>query len=147
MTKTSVAPEYWRDDDCLSHEQIDELLEAARVAAEHAYVPYSNFRVGAAVLTADGSIIVGCNIENASYSLVCCAERTAMFSAIAQGHTNLVALAVTCPDGNLNRPRTLMPCGACRQVMAELLAPNAAILIDSRGRFGIEDLLPQAFSL
>jgi cytidine deaminase len=126
---------------------LDALLAAARAAAEHAYVPYSSFRVGAAVLTSDGVVIPGCNVENASYGLANCAERTALFSAVAGGHRDLVALAVSCIDGDVSQPATLMPCGACRQVIAELLADDAPIYIDGFGVTTIAGLLPDAFRL
>jgi len=126
---------------------IDGLLRAARAAGTRAHVPYSRFHVGAAVLDADGTVVGGCNIENASYGLAVCGERTAMFAAVAAGHRQLVALAVSCLDGDPDHPATLMPCGACRQVMAELLAPGAVIAVDGVGRFTLDELLPRAFSL
>ena len=90
------------------------LIEAARQAREKAYAPYSRFKVGAAVLTSDGKIYTGCNIENASYGMSNCAERTAIFKAVSEGETKLEALAVI---GDTNTP--ISPCGACRQVIAE----------------------------
>ncbi len=131
----------------LSDEAVDTLLAEARLHGERAWVPYSNFRVGAAVLTADGTTVGGCNVENASYGLAVCGERTAMFSAIAQGHRDLVALAVSCLDGDTSQPATLMPCGACRQVMLELLRPHALVIVDGVGRLGLDDLLPRPFRL
>ena len=91
-----------------------ELLEAARAARTHAYAPYSGFSVGAALSCSDGTLVAGCNVENASYGLAMCAERAAIFSAIAGGHRRFDALAVAGPDG-----QTTSPCGACRQVLAE----------------------------
>ena len=101
-----------------------ELQSAARKAAENAYAPYSGFRVGAALLFDDGFISTGCNVENMSYGLTVCAERTALFSAIAQRGPDhkIVAIAVT----NLNGAAS-PPCGACRQVLSEFVAPNAVI--------------------
>lgn len=131
----------------LSDEAVEQLLAVARTHGERAHVPYSNFRVGAAVLTADGATVGGCNVENASYGLSNCGERTALFAAIAAGHTDLVALAVSCLDGDSSRPATLMPCGACRQVMVELLRADALVIIDGVGRFGLDELLPNAFRL
>src|SRR3954452_8800530 len=96
----------------IDSELAHQLMAAARGASNHAYVPYSNFPVGAAAVTADGSIFLGCNIESASYGLPCCAERTAIFSAAAVGHRIVRAVAVTAP-----RVPTVTPCGACRQVM------------------------------
>ena len=87
---------------------------AAREASAFAYCPYSNFRVGAAVLTSDGEIIGGCNVENASYGLSICAERNAIFQAVATGHREIRALVLYTPTA---KPAT--PCGACRQVLAE----------------------------
>lgn len=128
-------------------DDFDDLLAAARDAAQHAYVPYSSFRVGAAVLAADGTVITGCNVENASYGLSNCAERTALFSAVAAGHRDLVAIAVTCLDGDPSQPATLVPCGACRQVMVELLPAHAPVIIDQVGATTLADLLPNAFRL
>src|SRR5262245_17989238 len=91
----------------------ERLLVAARGAATRAYAPYSS-PVGAAVLTADGTVVTGCNVENASYGLTVCAERTAVFSAVAAGHRTIVGVAVTAP-----RVVTITPCGACRQVLNE----------------------------
>lgn len=126
---------------------LDGLVQAARDAAGHAYVPYSGFRVGAAVLCSDGTVVKGCNVENASYGLSNCAERTAVFSAVAAGHRDLVALAVSCVDGDPTAPATLMPCGACRQVIVELLPLHAPVAIDQVGITTVERLLPDAFRL
>lgn len=126
---------------------LDALLVEARDAAQRAYVPYSSFRVGAAVLTSDGVVVHGCNVENASYGLTVCAERTALFAAVASGHRDLVALAVTCLDGDPTQPATLMPCGACRQVMVELLPAHAPVVIDGVGTTTVDALLPGAFRL
>jgi len=103
---------------------IQQLQSAARKAAENAYAPYSGFRVGAALLFDDGFIATGCNVENVSYGLTICAERNALFNAVAQrGATHkIVAIAVT----NLNAAPS-PPCGACRQVLAEFIAPEAII--------------------
>ena len=125
----------------------DALVLQARTAAERAYAPYSSFRVGAAAL-AGGATFLGCNVENASYGLTVCAERVAMYAAVAAGHRPIERLAVSCPDatpslGDDGR----MPCGACRQVMAELLAPDAVVLVDGVGAFALADLLPRAFRL
>lgn len=124
-----------------------QLLRAARRAANHAYAPYSSFRVGAAVLCADGSIISGCNVENASYSLSICAERTALFSAVASGKRDFLALALACIDGETRSPESFMPCGACLQVMNELLVEVAEIFIDDVGSFNLSELLPRPFLL
>lgn len=92
----------------------NKLFEAAKSASENAYCPYSNFPVGAAVLTSDSSVFNGCNVENASYGLTSCAERNAIFQAIAAGKREILAIATYTPTEN---PTT--PCGACRQIMIE----------------------------
>lgn len=120
------------------------LMAQARDAGVRAYAPYSRFRVGAAVRDAHGTVFIGCNVESASYGLTICAERNAIFAALAAGAVRpFVGLAVTCLDGAL--PCT--PCGACRQVMAEHLRPDALVHIDGLGQFRISELLPMAFSL
>jgi cytidine deaminase len=119
-----------------------ELIVQARDVAGRAYAPYSHFRVGAAVRDADGMVFVGCNVESASYGLTICAERNAIFAAIAAGATRpFSAIAVCCLDG------PGMPCGACRQIIHEHLAADAPILVDGLGEFTIAQLLPHAFRL
>ncbi len=123
------------------------LLEQARDAAKQAYAPYSHFPVGAAVET-DCGVFTGCNIENASYGLTICAERVALWKAISEGATRIERLALSCiqaPEGAPAESR--MPCGACRQVMAEFLAPEAQIEIDGVGVITLAELLPQPFQL
>ena len=123
------------------------LLTAAREAAVHAYCPYSNFHVGAAVL-ADGRIFPGCNVENASYGLTICAERNAIFAAVASGARRIQAIALACVDATDAAPASLrMPCGACRQVMAEFADPGTPVHIDGVGTLTIADLLPSVFRL
>jgi len=125
----------------------DELGTAARAASRLAYCPYSGFHVGAAVLAND-QIFTGANIENASYGLTICAERTAVFAAVLAGATTLEALAVACPDVPAGSPRPeIMPCGACRQVLAEFARPDLPILVDGAGTFRLDELLPWAFHL
>jgi cytidine deaminase len=125
----------------------DALLRQARAAAERAYAPYSSFHVGAAAV-AGGETFLGCNVENASFGLTVCAERVAMFAAVAAGHRRVERLAVTCPDAAPDLgPEGRMPCGACRQVMAELMTPDAVVLVDGVGEFALADLLPRAFRL
>lgn len=116
-------------------------------AAKNSYSPYSNFPVGAVVEDEDGNTYQGCNVENASYGLTICAERNAMFSAKARGAKKLVRLAVTCLKGDLDYPDGLMPCGACRQVMAEFLPEDAEIIVVGVGTFKLKDLLPHPFTL
>jgi cytidine deaminase len=126
---------------------LDELLDAARLASRAAYCPYSNFHVGAAIL-AGGRVFYGANVENASYGLTVCAERTAAFAAVLGGATPFEAIAVSCmdaPEGS--DPSLLMPCGACRQVLAEFAGPDTPVLVDRAGRFTLAELLPQAFRL
>ena len=101
---------------------LDGLRAAARAARTGAYVPYSKFTVGAALETADGRRFTGANVENASYGLTICAERTAVFAAVLAGAKDIVAIAVTGPDGV-----TTPPCGACRQVLAEFGTPDVPL--------------------
>jgi len=120
------------------------LMIAARAATAHAYVPYSSFPVGAAALCANGDVITGCNIENASYGLTCCAERTACFTAAALGHREIVAIAVTA-----TRVPSVTPCGACRQVLNEFKPRHGDMTIILDGEtlslIPLAELLPRAF--
>lgn len=122
-----------------------DLFRAALQARDRAYAPYSRFRVGAA-LRVDGAVVAGANVENASYGLSCCAERSAMFAAIAGGHQGLTEVVVVA-QGVGGRP--VAPCGACRQVLAEFASPKTPVwLADPAGhavRTSIGDLLPGAF--
>ena len=123
------------------------LLEAATNARENAYVPYSHFKVGVALLLKDGRIITGCNVENASYGLCNCAERTALFKAYSDGITkdDIVAMSIS---GDTDGP--ISPCGACRQVMSELLYKDTKVyLTNLKGdvkEMTVEELLPYSFS-
>ncbi|WAM34609.1 cytidine deaminase [Caldicellulosiruptor morganii] len=122
------------------------ILNLAKEQQDKAYAPYSNFKVGAAVLTQSGEIYLGCNIENASYSLTICAERVALFKAISDGHRDIKAIFVIGPQ---NEP--ISPCGACRQVMLEL-AKDATIYLSNSDMSKIietntKDLLPYGFDL
>ena len=103
----------------------DALIQAAREAAKRAYVPYSQFPVGAALLTERGEIILGCNVENASYPLGMCAERTAVGTAVAQGAGKIVAVAVSAP-----KAKPCSPCGGCRQVLYEF-NPQMEVILDA----------------
>lgn len=127
----------------LSHQTIRRLELAARKAADSAYAPYSNFKVGAAVLGGSGKIYRGCNVENASYGLCNCAERTAIFSAVAAGERTLKAVLVYTPT-----PTPTMPCGACRQVINEF-GPQAVVISlcnsSQRRTRLLPDLLGDAF--
>jgi len=125
----------------------ESLLQQARAAAQRAYCPYSRFPVGAAVLC-DIGVMTGCNIENASYGMAICAERVALFAAVAQGAKRIIRLAVSCIEAPEDGPAAgRMPCGACRQVIAELMPPDAIVLIDGVGPMRVADLLPNAFRL
>ena len=102
----------------------DELIRRAVTAKQTSYSPYSKFRVGAAILTSDGEIFSGCNVENASYGLAICAERNAVFQAAFAGKRKIIAVAVTSDEKSF-----LTPCGACRQVISEFAAGNAEIVL------------------
>jgi cytidine deaminase len=122
-----------------------ELIAAALAARQNAYAEYSKFAVGAAVLTTEGQIITGANVENASYGLTICAERVAIHAAVAAGHRNFRALAVATAGG-------LTPCGACRQVMAEFCDDLPIYLVDADkpeavSRTSLAELLPRRFKL
>ncbi len=124
----------------------DELIKQAKNAQQYAYVPYSNFQVGAAVKMVSGKVFTGSNIENASYSLTCCAERTAIFKAVSEGETDFLALAVT---GNTEEP--ISPCGACRQVMSEFFTDKTTIYLGNLHgdvyESSLAELLPFRFKL
>lgn len=121
-----------------------ELFELAVKARLSAYAPYSGFLVGAALLTADGSIYTGCNVENASYSLCCCAERTAIFKAVSDGAREFTAIAIA--GGKDNADSVCYPCGACRQVMAEFCGDDFRVVLSDR-TLKLSELLPYAFRL
>ena len=127
----------------ISNDAISNLREAAKLGASHAYAPYSKFPVGAAVLTADGKIYSGSNVENASFGLTVCAERNAIFNAVASGSREVVAVVVYTPS---KTPTT--PCGACRQVIREfgtqvriICLADTDVVVDT----AINDLLPHSF--
>ena len=123
--------------------EIQNLMERAIKARENSYSPYSHFAVGAALLCEDGTIYEGCNIENASYGLTNCAERTAIFKAVSEGHIKFKALAVVADTEG-----PCAPCGACRQVMAEFKIPLIIMgnLMGNIKIVTIEELLPFSFS-
>jgi len=124
----------------------DRLVEAARTAMKNAYAPYSKFRVGAAVLTTGGALFTGCNVENASYGATNCAERTAVFSAVAELGPQMKLQAIAIVNGH---DAPCSPCGLCRQVIYEF-GPNATVFFRSaRGwkTISIEKLLPEGFRL
>lgn len=119
-----------------------ELIKKALEARERAYVPYSKFRVGAALITEDGEVFTGCNIEISSYSPTLCAERTAIFKAVSEGHRKIKAIAVV-GDSDYT-----FPCGVCRQVIREF-GKDATIIVanseDDYKEYKLEDLLPHSF--
>lgn len=123
-----------------------ELVRAAVAARERAVAPYSRFRVGAALLAADGAVTAGANVESASYGLTCCAERVALFKALTEGRRDFAAIAVAAPVRG-----GVMPCGACRQLLAEY-APQAVVLAADSARpaswaeYAVGDLIPRAFA-
>ncbi len=121
----------------------NELLDTAMQALESAHAPYSNYKVGVALLCSDRTVFTGCNIENASYGLTNCAERTALFSAVAAGKTEFAALAIAASSEPVP-----FPCGACRQVLAEFCDPDFPIYIKSSKGYEtttLGELLPHAF--
>ncbi|AGT44692.1 cytidine deaminase [Treponema pedis] len=107
--------------------ELTDLFDIALKTSGNAYVPYSKFHVGAALLLEDGSIITGVNVENRSYGLTNCAERTAIFKAVSEGKTGFKALAIATPDADY----PVSPCGACRQVISEFMAENTPIVFGS----------------
>ncbi len=130
----------------VSSRQREQLLSAARKTMKHAHAPYSRFKVGAALLTSKGEIFSGCNVENASYGMTNCAERTAIFSAVAQSGSKLDIRAIAVVN---NQGVPCSPCGACRQVIYEF-GPNAVIFFQtSKGwkESHITELLPEGFRL
>ena len=118
------------------------LVEAACAARENAYAPYSNYKVGAAILVADGQIITGINIENVSYGLAVCAERTAIYNAVSAGIMDIKAIAICTSNAG-------SPCGACRQVLAEFAGDIPVIMTDTDGyttETTLHTLLPECFT-
>lgn len=125
----------------------EKLYEAALAAFHHAYAPYSKFQVGAALLMADGKIISGSNIENASYGLSNCAERTALFAAYSQGYrqSDIVKMLIIGPT-----TAPVSPCGACRQVISELVGPEVEVVLTNLDHqekiMKVSELLPYSFA-
>lgn len=119
----------------------EELIARALLAQEYAYAPYSNYRVGAALLTRSGQVFLGANVENASYSLTICAERVAVFNALSAGESEFEAIAVVTANGG-------GPCGACRQVLREFAPALPIYIADATGAFRhttVAELLPDSF--
>lgn len=131
----------------MEEKKIRQLIDAARAGREMAYAPYSGFAVGAAVLGCDGKVYTGCNIENASYGLTVCAERTAMFKMVSEGCTKFAALCVIAGE----TPADSTPCGACRQVMSEFAEDVRTVPVILAGRNGeyevhtVLELYPEPF--
>ena len=120
---------------------VDALVQEAARARQNAYAPYSRYRVGAAVLTTDGRVFTGCNVENAVYPLGLCAERVAIFKAVSEGYRDFKAIAVVTDNGG-------SPCGSCRQVMHEFAPEMTVFIADERGemrRTTVAELLPDSF--
>lgn len=121
----------------------EKLISVAAASRQRAYAPYSGFKVGAAILTKEGRYYTGCNIENASYSLTCCAERVALFKAVSNGERYFEAIAVTAGTDDY-----CAPCGACRQALAEFSLKIKVFMANKSGEYRvktIDELLPEAF--
>lgn len=121
------------------------LVNKALEARDNAYVPYSNFRVGAAVLTVDEKIFTGCNVENSSYGATICAERTAIVKAVSAGESELIAIAIASDSSSLT-----FPCGICRQVISEFVNEDTKFICSNKNGeykiYNMDELLPHAFS-
>lgn len=134
----------------LTETKIEELISKAIKMMDFSYVPYSHFHVGAALLTSDGKIYTGCNIENAAYGPSNCAERTAVFKAVSEGYRNFDAIAVVGGQNGIIDD-FCPPCGVCRQVLAEFCSKDFQIIlaksISDYKIFTLGDLLPESFSL
>jgi cytidine deaminase len=127
-------------------EEDRELLKAALLAQKQAHCPFSRYPVGSAVRTQDGTIVTGCNVESASFSLTCCAERVAVFKAVSEGHKRITACSIVTLEG-----KPAPPCGACRQVLAEFAKQLPIVLVDTEQNnatreVDLETLLPDPFS-
>ncbi len=141
--KSAAKPRRARSTGALLPAAARSLMAAAVQARATSHSPYSRFAVGAALLTESGAIFHGCNVENASYGLTCCAERTAVFKAVSEGERRFVAIAVTAREG-----QGAPPCGACRQVMSEFAPDLLVYWRDARGRIlhkSLSALLPDQF--
>ena len=121
------------------------LIKLAQKAAQNAYAPYSNFRVGAALLCKSGNVYTGCNVENSSYGASNCAERTAVFKAVSEGERDFVKIAIVSERDGLT-----FPCGICRQVLSEFMPEGSIVLFsEEKGikEFALNEFLPYAFKL
>ena len=126
--------------------RIEDLISMAADARKNAYVPYSNFRVGAALVMDDGSVYTGCNVENASYGATNCAERTAIFKAVSEGHRKISAICIVgSKEGSF-----AFPCGICRQVISEFSDENTKVIVAQNAEKyivrSVEELIPDAFT-
>lgn len=126
------------------------LVEAAEEARRASYSPYSHFSVGAALLCSDGKIYLGCNIENASFTPTCCAERVAVFKAVSEGRRDFVAIAIVGAHHS-SQSELCYPCGVCRQVLSEFCSPDMRVIMGSASRepvnLALGELLPYSFKL
>ncbi len=124
----------------------NELIKLADKVKENAYVPFSNFKVGAALETEEGEIFLGCNVENSTYGATNCAERTAVFSAVANGHTKFKKIAIMSSSGDFTSP-----CGICRQVIYEFMGEEGIVILgNAKGdikEYKVSELLPMGFKL
>lgn len=133
------------DSAAVSAETLEQLLEQARKVGAQAYAPYSNYQVGAALLSRSGRVYVGCNVENATYGATICAERSAVVQMVAAGDREIVAVAVATPKDPLG-----LPCGICRQVLVEFAGPDCVVLASTPGArhtTTLGALLPEPFTL
>lgn len=123
-----------------------QLLDKAKEVMNNAYAPYSNFKVGAAILTESGDVYTGCNIENASYGATICAERTAAVKAVSEGHKRFLKIAIVSMEGTYT-----YPCGMCRQFLSEFMAEDGMVIVEDSTEgikeIAFKELLPLSFSL
>ena len=130
----------------MEKEMINQLIDTAIHQLKYSYTPYSNFKVGAALLAKNGQVYTGCNIENAGYTATNCAERTAIFKAVSEGYREFQAIAIISDSEEVTSP-----CGVCRQVMAEFCGPEFEVtMVSCKGDYKtvtLEELLPYAFSM
>ncbi len=123
-----------------------QLLDKAKEVMNNAYAPYSNFKVGAAILTESGDVYTGCNIENASYGATICAERTAAVKAVSEGHRRFLKIAIVSMEGTYT-----YPCGMCRQFLSEFMAEDGMVIVEDSiegiKEIAFKELLPLSFSL
>lgn len=128
----------------------EELMRAAYAARKQSYSPYSHFAVGAALLDTDGNVYLGCNVENASFTPTCCAERVAFFTAVAAGVTSFARIAIVGAPAGSEPDRFIMPCGVCRQVMLEFCKDDFEVLVTDGKQIvshRLGDIMPGAFRL